>query len=75
MWKVVGFNVRDGKNGRYYDLFLQREATAPAQGIEVLKVDYSANRVSYIPVIGDWVVVSLDSFNGRKYASDVIKVK
>lgn len=75
MWKVVGFKARDGKNGRYYDLYLEREATHPAQGKEVMSGDYAAARVSYVPVIGDWVVVSMDSFNGRRYIADVIKVK
>lgn len=74
MWKVVGFNVRD-RNGRYYDLYLQREATAPAQGIEVMKVNFSASKISYVPVIGDWVLVSLDSFNGRRYATEIVEVK
>lgn len=75
MWKVVGYGVRDVEKGRYYDLFLQREAQAPAQGVEVLRGDYSAKKISYIPTIGDIVVVSFDSYNGRRYISEVYKVK
>lgn len=75
MWKVVGFKVRDGQKGRYYDLYLQREAQAPGQGLECMAIDFAANKISYVPCINDIVVVSLDSYNGRKYASEVYKVK
>ena len=74
MWKVVGFKCRDSEKGRYYDLYLQREAQG-GEGLECMHIDYSTKRVSYIPCLNDIVVVSMDSYSGRRYASEVYKVK
>lgn len=75
MWKVVGFKVRVSKQGsRYCDLYLQREATAPGQGIEVFTGDYAMERFTYEPVIGDWVMISIGVYQGRRFISDIVKV-
>lgn len=74
MWEVVGFRFRVTKNGeyRYVDLYLQREATAPAKGIEVKAVDYREDKIAYVPQIGDRVVPSMGSYQGRQFLSDLV---
>lgn len=75
MWKVVGFKVRTTNQGsKYCDLYLQREASAPGQGIEVFAGDYAMERFSYEPTIGDWVMISTGSYQGRRFISDIVKV-
>lgn len=73
MWEVVGFRYRATQNGenRYVDLFLQREAKAPAKGIECKAVDYREDKIAYVPVIGDRVAISMSSYNGRQFLSDL----
>lgn len=74
MWEVVGFRMRAAEKCTYYDLYLQREAREPGVGVEVFVTNYSTSRVAYVPRIGDRVMVSLDVYNGRKYATDVVPV-
>lgn len=74
MWKVVGFKFRDSEKGRYYDLYLQRELPDGGVGLECCRGDFSARRISYVPSLNDIVCVSWDSYNGRRYISDVYKV-
>ena len=74
MWKVVGFKCRDSEKGRFYDVFLQRECSAPGVGLECMRGDFSARRCSYVPELNDIVAVSMDSYNGRRYISEIYKV-
>lgn len=76
MWEVVGFGVRtvqckDGVTRRFYDVFLQREAQAPAQGIETQRGDYREDKFAYAPQIGDKLFVAFGNFQGRQYISDL----
>ena len=77
MWEVVGFNVRtvlckDNVNRRYYDLYLQREAQAPAQGFEVVAVDYREDKYQYVPQLGDKVFAAVArSAQGRVFLADL----
>lgn len=76
MWEVVGFGVRDvlckdGVTRKFYDVFLQRDATGNAQGIETQRGDYRADKFTYVPRIGDKLFVAFANFQGRQYISDV----
>jgi len=76
MWEIVGYNVRNVKCKddvfrKFYDVFLQREATAPAQGIETQRGDYREDKFAYVPQIGDKVFVSFGNFQGRQFISDL----
>ena len=77
MWEVVGYASRDvqGKDGqtrKYFDLYLEREASAPAQGLQVIACDYAADRFTYRPKIGDRVFAAFGrSKTGRLYLSDL----
>lgn len=77
MWEVVGYNVRtavckDGITRKFYDIYLQREATAPAQGIECAAGDYREDRFAYVPKIGDRVFAAFArSAQGRVFLADL----
>ena len=80
MWEVVGFGIRevkckDGVNRKFYDVFLQREATGNAQGIETQRGDYREDKFAYVPAIGDKLFVAFGNFQGRQYISDLQLVK
>ena len=77
MWEVVGFRLRnvqfkDGQICKYFDLYLEREASEPAQGLQVIACDYAADRFTYRPKIGDRVFAAFGrSKTGRLYLSDL----
>lgn len=76
MWEVVGFGVRDvvckdNVTRKFYDVFLQREATGNAQGIETQRGDYREDKFAYVPRIGDKLFVAFGNFQGRQYISDL----
>lgn len=80
MWQIVGYNVRNVKCKddvfrKFYDVFLQREATAPAQGIETQRGDYREDKFAYVPQIGDKVFVAFGYFQGRQFISDLLVVE
>lgn len=77
MWEVVGYNVRqavckDNVTRKFYDIYLQREAAAPAQGFEVAAGDYREDRYHYVPKIGDKVFAAFArSAQGRVFLADL----
>lgn len=77
MWEVVGYNVRsavckDGITRKFYDIYLQREAQAPAQGLEVAAADYREDRYPYVPKLGDKLFVGFArSAQGRVFIAEL----
>lgn len=76
MWEIVGFNIRnvrckDDVFRKFYDVFLQRVAQAPAQGIETQRGDYREDKFTYVPQIGDKVFVAFGNYQGRQFISDL----
>ena len=80
MWEVVGFNVRtavckDGITRKFYDIYVQREASGTAQGLVVAAGDYREDRFAYVPKIGDRIFVAFArSANGRVFIADLQQV-
>lgn len=74
MWKVVGFKRREKDGKIYFDLSLQREYK-DGTGVECRVCNYSAGYINYVPALGDMVMISMGSYNGRSYVQEVLKVR
>lgn len=73
MWQVVGFKRREKDSKVYFDLYLQR-VDQSVSGVVCHAINYSANYLSYVPVLGDQIVFSMGVYNGRQYVQDIYKV-
>lgn len=72
MWQVVGFKIRESNGKKYCDIFLERDREG-ITGKEVKRGNYSMSAIDYSPTLGDTVIISEGSFNGRTYISDIIQ--
>lgn len=73
MWKVVGFKSRVKNEKTYWDVFVSRPCTG-GQGEEVRVLNYSQDYIGYLPALGDMIMFSMGSYNGRQYVQEINKV-